>query len=539
MKFSLTSYLESLILLIISHLVFSVLLQVILYFFNFSINLYVLLFSLIPYLLFENILFTKKNMYKRVTFSILVYAFLIVICLYYYSHFIDHSFDGNMYHGEVMVQLIYGWNPIFNSNIYLDTYGMVWGNLYPKFSWIIGSLFMSLSSVSSAGMLLNALIAILATIKTYIFSKKYLNTYLSVTAALIVFMNPIFIEQIHTLYVDSTIANFMVLLIIYNFELMTEYSIKDQVLVILISIALINLKFSSFAFAGFIDLSTFIYFLIKNRILAIKVFISGIIILILGVLIIGYSPYIVNVIENRNIFFPLMGKDKWDVVSSLILEPLLKLRSYERFFYSITNGEYLNSLVNYDSWGYMLYDQRIGGFGFNYAKLLAIFSFSFLLFSIKVKFKFRLGSSLLFILFLISIIANYRNIWWARYAPHLWLLVIVIVYLLNSIINKKWIKNLITSLILFLVLQQSFDIYKLTLERDLFVTKQATDVYDFYLNQDEINLYINNGNANQFIVYEEYKQKEYGLNINISFDAPIIENKCYPLEVYSICYFND
>lgn len=527
---------ESFILLVISHLVFTVLAQMIFYFFNFGFTQYLIFIALIPYIYFEKYFFGKDNSLLRIFISFFLYIILFFALLSYFSIFLDHSFDGNMYHGEVMIQLIYGWNPIYNSNVYIDSYGMVWGNLYPKFSWVIGSFFIDLTKKSSAGMILNGLIAVIAYIKTYKFSKHYLCKWLSFTVATIAILNPIFIEQIHTLYVDSTIYNFLLILIIFNLEIMDNYDFYKQIMIVFITIALINLKFSSFAFAGFIDLSAFIYFLIKDRKKALKIFLSGIVAIIIGVGIIGYSPYIINILEKRNIFFPLMGKDKWDVVTSLILEPLEKLRSYERFFYSITNGLYLDSLFNFDSWGYMLYDQRIGGFGFNFFKLSLISAISILVYLWKFK-KIQLQYLIIMLLFFISVMANYRNIWWARYAPHLWIIVPLIIFVLNSLFQKKIIiKNITTFIVFSLVLQQSYDIYKYTLERDLFVTKQATDVYDKYIGVSDVILTVIPRTTRSFITFEEYKEKEYGLDVSINLsDDPQYVLDCTQLEVYTIC----
>ena len=167
---------------------------------------------------------------------------------------------------------------------------------------------------------------------------------------------------------------------------MENYNLKSVFNIVVVSIILINIKFTSFAFAGLIDLSAFIYYLIKDRKIALKIVVYGIVILLIG-LFIGYRPYLVNLLEGRNIFWPLVGENSWVSSNDIGFVELENMRSIELFIYSITHGNYFNSLIDFTSKGYLYYDQRIGAMGMHFSKFLFLGPVFFIFYFVKKQFK--------------------------------------------------------------------------------------------------------------------------------------------------------
>lgn len=516
----------------------SVLFQIVLYFLNLPFSLFSFFLPFILYPLFQHFVLKRKTDPFNILVAYAVILFISLGFMAYFKLFLEHSFDGNMYHGESMVQILKGWNPVYNTNPYVHSYGFEWSILYPKFTWIYSAFWIKLTGMSSSGMFLNAFVGIITSIKIYLYVDKRIKSKLfGIIIGVLVFLNPIFIEQLHSFYVDALMSNLLLLLILYNLELTEEFSLDKLFYITLISVLLINIKFTGFAFAGLIDLAAFIFLIVTNRKNAFKYFIAGILIIVFGVVIFGYSPYIVNILKGRHIFYPLLGKDKWDIITSLIPEPMLQLRTYERFLYSLSMGKpYFENLFSLQEHGYLYYDQRIGGFGGQFFKLL-ILSITIIGLTILLRIKkLKLNEVLIFIFFSISILINFRNIWWARYAAHLWYLVPLAVYVLFAHSKFQFIKNTIIFLIVFLVIFQSQDIYKHTFERDRLITEEAYTVYESLRLRNNLTIYVDGAGINQFSVFEEFKSRENGLDIKtVLYELPTVPYECFRLDNYQLC----
>lgn len=516
----------------------SVLIQIMFYFLNLNFSIIPFFVPFIIYPLFTRWIKKQTEWDINIIFSYLIIALLSLLFILYFRQFIEHSFDGNMYHGEAMIQMLWGWNPIHNTNAYASSYGFEWAKLYPKFTWIYSAFWIQLTGISSSGMFLNAFIGIITSLKAYLFAKEKTQSKLaSWIVAIIVLLNPIFIEQLHTFYVDALMSNLLLLLIIYNLELADDFNLSHLFYIGLISVLLINIKFTGFAVAGLIDLATFTYLMLKRRSYAVKYFIGGVFIIFFGVGVFGYSPYVVNLLNGRHIFFPLLGPDKWDIITSLIPEPMLQLRSYERFLYSLRMGStYLENLFTIKEYGYLYYDQRIGGFGSQALKLFILATgiiVTYIIVNIK---KIKLHETLMLILFGMTIMINFRNIWWARYATQLWYIIpFAIIILLNT---KKTliIKIPLVLIILSLVLFQSQDIYKHTYERDRLITEEARVIYKTLRERDDLIFFVDGGGTDQFTVFEEFKSRENGVDIKtVLYDFPTDPYECFRIDNYKIC----
>lgn len=516
----------------------SVLIQIMFYFLNLNFSIIPFFVPFIIYPLFTRWIKKQTEWDINFIFSYLIILLLSLLFILYFRQFIEHSFDGNMYHGEAMIQMLWGWNPIHNTNAYASSYGFEWSILYPKFTWIYSAFWISLTGMSSSGMFLNAFIGIITSLKVYSFIKlKSKSSFTALVLSIVVLLNPIFIEQLHSFYVDALMSNLLLLLIIYNLELADDFNLSHLFYIGLISVLLINIKFTGFAFAGLIDLATFIYLLTKQRSNALYYFIGGILIIILGVGVYGYSPYIVNLLNGRHIFFPLMGPEKWDIITVLIPEPMIPLRSYERFLYSLSMGKpYLENLLSITEHGYLYYDQRIGGFGNQFFKLLILSSSvigAYIVFNLK---RLKLHESLMFVFFGISILINFRNIWWARYATQLWYIVPLALLILFTSQKFKPINQILISIIVFLVVFQSQDIYKHTYERDRLITEEACAVYATLRERKDLIYHVDGGGNSLFAVFEEFKSRENGLDIKtVLYDFPTEPYECFRIDNYKIC----
>lgn len=508
---------------------------IMMYFFDISFSLNTIISTSLVFILF--IYLNRKSKLKHYFLWIIVFS--ILYSIYRYNmQFFESSVDGNMYHGDAMIQIINGWNPVLGTNIYRVNVGSDWAALYPKFTWVVGATWIKLFGTLNAGLYINQIIAILTSIKTCLFTyKKSHNIFISAMTSLLVFVNPIFLEQMHTYYVDALLGNLTIFLLISNLEYLDDGNIDQLIEIFILSVLLVNVKFTGFVFAAIIGLSVFLYLLVSRSKTVWNYFSIGIAIFIFGVIILGYNPYIINVLKGRHIFYPLMGKEAWDIISGVIPVEIVNYRALQKFFYSISNGLYFENLLDFIQKGYLFYDQRIGGFGIHFFKFFVGFSLLVPIYILKSFKNINVSLIAVFIAWILSIVANYSTAWWARYVPQLWLIVPIIFLLSQYAIKNKIIKISLGILIIFLSIQQSLDIYVNTYQRDREITLKIQDVYS-KLGNDPIDISICCWNYVNFSVIEEYRLKEVGIRIDQMYFEPIERSKrCYRLDFYELCVY--
>lgn len=518
----------------------SVLIQTIFYFLNYKLSL---IAFFIPLIVFALYLFYRKDKYryKESIIGLLVFCSILFLIFLYDHQFIQYAWDGSDYHGGAIVEMLRGWNPIYNTHAYAEFTMSMWSIVYPKLTWIYGALFAELTGFTSSAMIINILVAILAAIKVFLYIyRKTGNFIISIFVGMVIFLNPVFLEQIHTFYVDGLIGHLIVLLIIYNLEITDEYNRTDLVFIAILSIILMNIKFTGLIFAGLIDVGAFMYFLVKNKNHALEYFIAGIFMLAIGLGVIGYNPYMINLLNGRHIFHPLMGSDSIDIMTKNTPDFLLSMSIFDRIIYSFKSGQsMLWNLVNVKSLGYLLYDQRIGGFGSQFFKLLLISLMTIFILTLRFFHKIPHNTIFIFLGFLGSILFNYSYLWWARYVPHLWLLIPLTIFILLSYKGKLRILTIFMAFFMvILVLYQSQDIYRNTYAKDQDYTQNAKAVFKQLKSREDLTVYFETfGYLNIIPVYLEQVAEEQGVDIAnvIYYEAPKQTFECHEIFYSKIC----
>ena len=117
--------------------------------------------------------------------------------------------------------------------------------------------------------------------------------------------------------------------------------------------------------------------------------------------IIGYSTYIKNYINNGNLFYPVYGEKKVDIITAQEPKDFLKRNSIEKFFVAtfastnnLQNGKKyklkIPFMVSKDELKEsMSIDTRLSGYGVLFSGLLLVSIFVLITYSIKLLFCFH------------------------------------------------------------------------------------------------------------------------------------------------------
>lgn len=515
-----------------------VLFQSIFFLLNLKISNITILLATAVWIAYRYFFCDCKKILKDTIIAIIIVWFGILLLNLYFTQFHETTYDGSYYHGNAIVEMLNGWNPFYEANNYEQTGVTIWADYYPKATWIFSAVMIKLFNHLSSGMIINTLVSIITACYIFLFlSERKINKIFCFIIAMAMFLNPITIEQMHTYYVDALLGNLVTLLLMMGIEIMEQYDWRKNVLILLVSVIMINIKFTGFGFAGIINLFIWIYFLIKDRRNALNYMYFGIAMVLIAVLVIGFSPYLINILNLRHIFYPIAGKNAQDVVTYLIPTELIGKNPIYKLIYSIFLGtDIKGNLMDFSETAYLLYDERIGAFGNMFGKLVVLSGLVYLgsfIYVLKKKIAISLPYLLAFLGLTISILANYQNIWWFRYAPQIWLYIGIAIWILAKC-QFKWSSLLLCGLIVF----QSYHIFNNTYETDYAKSRSIEEFYQEYFDKT-ITVQIKSNDLSDiywFDAYEQARAKQEGVNLVIVHDQEVLNpKKCHFMHSYKIC----
>lgn len=446
--------------------------------------------------------FIKKEKIKDILVASIITIVIFLISIFISGNIYDKSFDGNAYHKEAIGLLKNGWNPTYGS---LEDFGKKSGlstihyffvEPYPKATWIYGANIYKLTNNIETAKSFNLIFLFVAvTIVIYLINKYSKQKKLALIMGLAVGCFPIMWQQILSLYVDGFMGYILLLTIIYMYLLTKEENNKEYLFIIgSLLIILINIKYTGLMYGGIFCLGYYIYYFVNkikskeyNNLL--KFTFKFVTIVLVGILLVGSNSYVKNVIDHKNPLYPLIGKDKIDIMTEL--EPAsfenksaLRKSIISLFSYTANIGRFNNQsphfkipfTVNKYELEQISEDTRIGGFGVLFG---GIFIISMIIIGISFLINLKNKNYDILIMFGIPIViilgfmAFVSDGWWARYSPQIFFISLIALYLVLK--NDKKIINLIgyglTLLIIINTLLCGLNLYK-----GLRVSKEAISV---------------------------------------------------------------
>ncbi|QGU86776.1 hypothetical protein [Erwinia sorbitola] len=354
-------------------------------------------------------------------------VFLVISCVQAYIY-PDQSWDGLAYHQKAAWYLMHGGNLLFDGDA-----GNYWVALYPKSTWFyageLGAQLGSMQFSSSYQLLIGFG---MYSYVIYFFEK---NGYSPIAAHIFAFMSlmsPIFIAQSFSYYVDAMMGFLALVMMLSSIEYGNRRQTSDALTLILASIIVVNIKFSGFLYVGacFLILGLRSLPKVKETLKVCGIFA---IFLVVGVGVIGANPYVKNLAEGKSIFYPLFGEGKKDIITFAQPVSFSSMNRFEKLFIStFSKSENINKAagteptfkipgaVSKNEIANLHHeDLRIAGFGPLYS-LCLIMAIAFLLFSRGID----RNCKLLLVLIVLCTLLNPES-WWARYAPHLYTLLLL------------------------------------------------------------------------------------------------------------------
>lgn len=370
---------------------------------------------------------------------------IVIACVVVSGLFFDVSWDGNTAHQVAVVQLAQGWNPL--RELHVDRSRIAqWLAVenFPKGAWIRAAVIYrttgALEQAKASGLIL-AIASWLAWVALLLAVVRDRTRTAMVLAGLVA-VNPVVLAQAFTFMVDGQVASLFALSLAYCGLLYTR-SARWPVAAVLAAtlMMLATAKFTGLVYAVAIACALAVAVaLVKPRVSrgTLAMWVCGG--LIAALCLVGFNPYAENLLQNRSIFYPLVGANAVDIMSNNSPGDFVGTNRFQRLFRSlfsmadhqrgsspeavITRLKIPFSVHRSEIRPYLAPETRIAGLGplFGGSLLLALIGVGMLLWSPRTRHdRFVQGLVFAQCVVVATVVIN-PEAWWARYAPQLWLL---------------------------------------------------------------------------------------------------------------------
>lgn len=438
--------------------------------FTSCLGLVQILSILVPIIIY---LLNSKKTLKKVLPTILIYLFILLIVPFIYNKTYDLTVDGNSYHKTAIAFIKNGWNPMYesarsfqkenNNVVKIDKESRVdlWIEHYPKASWVLAATIYNMTGNIESGKAITFFLLVLLVIITYNCLRKIMDKKWSIIITALFALNPITLAQFFSYYVDGIMGILFLIEVLLLMLINPKEKINKLLWMALASnlAIFVNIKFTGLLCSGVVAAVYYFYWLIVNRKekefinIFKRITINFSIVFITAIFLVGANSYIKNTIDHINPLYPLIGKDKVDIITTMQPKSFGKKNSIEKFFIStfsktenVGYGEkepqikYPIRIYRSEISELFAPDVRIGGFGPFFA-LMFILSLIYLIYNLYYFVKNEKENLKYIVLPFLALIISMVLIgeaWWARYVPHLYYLVVT--SLLLGIYTNKYKK---------------------------------------------------------------------------------------------------
>jgi len=373
----------------------------------------------------------------------------------------DFSCDGQGYHLKGVLALSSGWNPISNHYIIDGALGIKSHshvNHFPKAFWIISAALNKSIGNIETGKMFHFLFMVVSfvLVKYFIETNLKLEQRYSIVIGAIVALNPITIVQMNTYYVDGLLASLLTSLIILSINMFFIEKTKVNqfsFLIFLLVILLVNIKFTGLVYSVFFIACTCIIYYLKFKIFNKHFILWSLSGLFVGVIIIGYQPYVTNTLHYHNPFEGAVNiLDMSDnTAKGHAPEAFIKKTRVYKMFYSIfsrsdNRSDKYPNLKNplmtdiKELSNFIDPDTRFGGFG-PFFPLVMVFSISIFPFTYKYTKANLWKYGIIFVVMIVSALLIPEP-WWARFCPQLYLVPVIILFMFASNTQYNFLKKI-------------------------------------------------------------------------------------------------
>lgn len=396
------------------------------------------------------------------------------------SRIYDLSWDGQTYHQEAVFQIAHGWNPIWDAPLPIWHGDMAWCNYYPKGIWVAQAALYRLSGNIESAKLLGPVLLVAAFLLSFSACQSLsLKRGMSVLVAGLAAANPVALAQLSTFYVDGLLASLLTILTAVA-VLYVRRPAPRYLLAMIAAMALLCVtKFTGVVYAVFYAGGIVLFALYRRRSQLSALLLTQAMGMLAGVVLLGFQPYLTNLVAHLHPFHPLAGSHKVDFLPDQLgpkfgAQPRLLALTESIFSVSTNDREWPRWKVPFavtkkELGEFAIPDIRIGGFGPWFGGIVLLTTISLVVLFVQQRRTPKLPSSrrqkpapgreslatgiFLTMVILASCLVN-PGVWWARYVPQMWLIPVVMVGLLR-LHDSRWVWPLSVALILNVALVQS------------------------------------------------------------------------------------
>ena len=385
--------------------------------------------------------------------SIIISISVILFAIFVSLNFFDTSWDGMSYHFDAIRGLANGWNPVYEYGhvIYNPDNTDLWINYFPKTSWYVGTVFYKTFRDPNVTKASHITLSFSAAAYFFSFLKNYKVSRVVIWGiTLATFFNPVFLVQWASNYVDSILYSLFVLSLISAINVV-YYNNKVDVFTFLFAVSLLTTTKSSGAFFACVIIIAVSYLAFKKP-LKRKLWIVLNFNMVIFSLILGYSPYMTNLLSGRNVFYPLVSveavlrnfqKDGKHVLYSEETDQTVDIITYQsNKVKSDTLSPFSQLLQSIKSKPankvetspvpkkifeiegvetFAATDTRIAGWGPLFLEVVIISLFLLI-------FAFPKGKERLILLILVFSLLAFPAAWWARYSPMVYYIPVIAIF---------------------------------------------------------------------------------------------------------------
>jgi hypothetical protein len=349
------------------------------------------------------------------------------------------SYDGQSYHQEAIIHLAEGWNPVYDKELALPTGQSIWINHYAKAAEIAAASIYKATGLLEHSKVIN-LLAIAASALLSLAALLSLRPERRIaawTVAFLLALNPVTIYQSFTFYVDGLLGSLLLCLLALGCLIVIRPGWMQLAAYTLAMIMVMNIKFTAIAYAGVLTIGVLVALYMCEQFAMLKrLFRVAALGGLIGVLAVGYNPYVTNTVRDGHPFYPLAGDNAIDVVKNFTPRNLERMNRFEQAaasYFSVPMGNSTEKKPTQFQWPFIFTaselptyaetDVAVAGFGplFSGALVLALLVF-------VLAFRKRPGPTLaalgVIAALAISVFLN-PAAWWARYVPQLWMIPLV------------------------------------------------------------------------------------------------------------------
>ncbi|MET1054698.1 MAG: hypothetical protein ABWY16_05260 [Pedobacter sp.] len=370
------------------------------------------------------------------------------------SYFYDISFDGQAYHMEAMIQMKHGWNP-FYEQLPNTVNQALWVNHYAKGMETVGAAINCTFNTIEAGKAANFMIWLASFFFTlsFILRNQWTSVFKAFLLSFIIACNPIVLNQLLTYYVDGPMGALLLCLIILGLYILQTPRTVYFFMLFLTVFLLVNVKFTAVLYIAVFIGGYLIWALWKkNYVVAKQLWWTSVVAGLIAI-VCGFNPYITNTVNFGHPLYPLMGKNKVDIIYALNLPAGFENKNgLERFFtalFSRTDNIYPNSIYpveikvpftfnKIDLAHAPMVDSRLGGFGPMFSGIVLLSIILAVLLYLNAGKEAFIGNMTWGLVFIIISIIVMPESWWARYVPQFWLLPLTLLLTAEVLFKNRY-----------------------------------------------------------------------------------------------------